>query len=51
MLGRKTVEVEIIKDTLEISQAKSTYRRCPYCYPAIPHRTIDILAPPTQKVS
>ena len=30
MLGRKTVEVEIIKDALEISQAKSTYRRCPY---------------------
>lgn len=39
MLGRKTVEVKIIKDTLEISQAKSTYRRCPYCYPAIPNRT------------
>ena len=39
MLGRKTVEAEILKDALEIAQAKSTYRTCPYYHPTIPNTT------------
>ena len=39
MLGRKTVEAEILKDALEIAQAKKYISHIPLYHPTIPNTT------------